>query len=137
MSRQGLLQRLRESDETRVELSPLVDVVFILLIFFIVSTVFVREAGVDVEKPNALSAELLDRRVLIVAVTAGNDVYFGGTNVGVDGVRATLEPLLRQRQQPVVVQADAAVRTEILVKVIDQANLAGASSVHIATDQIR
>ena len=80
MSRQGLLQRLRESDETRVELSPLIDVVFILLIFFIVSTVFVREAGVDVEKPNALSAELLDRRVLIVAVTAGNDVYFGGTN---------------------------------------------------------
>lgn len=137
MSRQGLLQRLRESDETRVELSPLIDVVFILLIFFIVSTVFVREAGVDVEKPNALSAELLDRRVLIVAVTAGNDVYFGGTNVGVDGVRATLEPLLRQRQQSVVVQADAAVRTEILVKVIDQANLAGASSVHIATDQIR
>ena len=57
MSRQGLLQRLRESDETRVELSPLIDVVFILLIFFIVSTVFVREAGVDVEKPNALSAE--------------------------------------------------------------------------------
>ncbi|MBJ40059.1 MAG: biopolymer transporter ExbD [Gammaproteobacteria bacterium] len=137
MSRQGLLQRLRESDETRVELSPLIDVVFILLIFFIVSTVFVREAGVDVEKPNALSAELLDRRVLIVAVTAGNDVYFGGTNVGVDGVRATLEPLLRQRQQSVVVQADAAVRTEILVKVIDQANLAGASSVHIATEQTR
>ncbi len=132
MSRRGLLQRLGPDAEARVELSPLIDVVFILLIFFIVSTVFVREAGVDVEKPNALSAEVLDRRVLIVAVTAGSDVYFGGTNIGVDGVRATLEPLLRQRRQAVVVQADAAVRTDILVKVIDQANLAGATSVHIA-----
>ncbi|MEM7363680.1 MAG: biopolymer transporter ExbD [Pseudomonadota bacterium] len=132
MSRLSLQQRLANREETKIELSPLIDIVFILLIFFIVSTVFVKESGVEIDKPSALSASELDRHVLILAITREGDVVHAGAAIGVAGVRATLTPLLREREQPVVVQADASVPAELLVKVIDQAKLAGANIVHIA-----
>jgi len=132
MNRRSLQQRLASRDETRIDLSPLIDIVFILLIFFIVSTVFIKESGVEIDKPRAVSAERLNKRVVIVAITRSGDVVHGGTTIGVSGVRATLTPLLRDQAQPVVVQADASVPTELLVKVVDQAKLAGAGTVHIA-----
>ena len=73
-----------------------------------------------------------NKHVVILAITRSGDVVHGGTTIGVSGVRATLTPLLRDQAQPVVVQADASVPTELLVKVVDQAKLAGADTVHIA-----
>ena len=131
--RPSLRQRLDAREAARIELSPVIDIVFILLIFFIVSTVFVREAGVKVDKPEALSSEALNTDLVIVAITADGSVVFGGTTVGVGGVQAALRPLLSERPQTVVVQADAKVQTDLLVKVIDQAKLAGADTVHLAT----
>ncbi|MEM6999180.1 MAG: biopolymer transporter ExbD [Pseudomonadota bacterium] len=133
MSKQSLQQRLANREETRIELSPLIDIVFILLIFFIVSTVFVKESGVEVDKPSAVSAQQLDKHVLILAITREGQVMYAGNQVGLAGVRASIGPLLRERSQPVVVQADAQVATDLLVKVIDQVKLAGADAVHIAT----
>ena len=132
MNRRSLQQRLAGRDETRIDLSPLIDIVFILLIFFIVSTVFIKESGVEVDKPRAVAAEQLEKQVVILAITRSGDVVHAGATIGVSGVRATLLPLLREQSRPVVVQADASVPTELLVKVIDQAKLAGASVVHIA-----
>ncbi|MEM7217291.1 MAG: biopolymer transporter ExbD [Pseudomonadota bacterium] len=131
--RQSLESRLAAREETRIDLSPLIDVVFILLIFFIVSTVFVKETGIEVDKPNALSSQQIERNVLLIGIGADGAVVYGGTRIGVAGVRATLEPLLANRRQPVVVQADAVVPTALLVRVIDQAKLAGAEAVHVAT----
>lgn len=137
MIRQGLQQRLAAASEARVDLSPLIDVVFILLIFFIVTTVFVRESGLEVDKPRAVSTTDLDKNIVILAISARGEVVHGGTSIGLSGVRGTLSPLLRARPRPVLVQADAAVPTELLVKVIDQAKLAGAADLFIATQSVR
>ena len=133
MNRQSLQQRLAAVNEARIDLSPLIDVVFILLIFFIVTTVFVRESGLEVDKPRAASTTELDSNLVILAISARGEVIHGGTSIGVSGVRGTLSPLLRSRPRPVLVQADGAVSAELLVEVIDQAKLAGAADVFIAT----
>ncbi|MEM9530581.1 MAG: biopolymer transporter ExbD [Pseudomonadota bacterium] len=133
MIRQRLAQRLAEDAETRIDLSPLIDIVFILLIFFIVSTVFVREAGVEIDKPTAASASSVDGNLIIVGVTDQGEVYHAGANIGLGGIPATIKPQLENPADPVVIQADAAVSAQLLVRVIDQLKLAGASNILIAT----
>jgi len=130
--RSKLEQQLTEQEQG-IDLSPLLDVVFILLIFFIVTTVFVRESGINVDKPQAVSTEQLQRNVILIAIGDDSSVMYDSTNIGVSGVRVTVAQLIRKKDKPVVVQADKSVSTELLVKVIDQAKLAGASQVNIAT----
>jgi len=131
--RSSIEQKIEEAKSQDIDLAPLLDVVFILLIFFIVTTAFVRETGVDVEKPTAISSQKLQKSVYLLAITVGGEVFYGGTNIGVDGVRATLMQLNRSNARPVVIQADKRVPTELLVKVIDQAKLAGVENINIAT----
>lgn len=133
--RPSLHQRLEETHQAGIDLSPLLDVVFILLIFFIVTTVFVRETGVEVDKPQAISSEQLQKQVMLIAITSAGEVMYDGTNIGVAGVRAALAQQGQNKMPPVVVQADKQVPTELLVEVIDEAKLAGASSVNIATQK--
>ncbi|TPH18606.1 ExbD/TolR family protein [Litorilituus lipolyticus] len=125
--------KLEESKGQELDLAPLLDVVFILLIFFIVTTVFVKETGVDVDKPSAVSTKQLQKSVLMIAITDSKEVVYGGTNIGVEGVRATLTQAIRSKVKPLVIQADKTVPTDLLVQVIDQAKLAGISNVSIAT----
>jgi biopolymer transport protein ExbD len=130
--RANLQQRLEQS-HTGIDLSPLLDVVFILLIFFIVTSVFVKETGVEVEKPQSVSAQRLENTVIMIAITSKGDVVYDNTSIGVAGVRNTIEQLLQVRDRSVVIQADQQVLTKLLVEVIDEAKLAGAKSVNIAT----
>ena len=131
--RSRLQQRLEESHQG-IDLSPLLDVVFILLIFFIVSTVFVNETGVDIDKPQAISSAELQRDVILIAITAEGDIVYNSTQIGLTGIKPTVSQILRKREQAVVIQADKLVSTELLVKVIDQAKLGGAAQVNIATE---
>lgn len=128
------LQQQLEQPQPGIDLSPLLDVVFILLIFFIVTTVFVRETGIEVDKPKAISSEQLQRDVILLAISANGAVVYDSTDIGVSGVRATVSHLLKNDVQTVVVQADKQVSAELLVKVIDQAKLAGAVQVNLATE---
>ena len=128
-----LKQRLEQQHQQAIDMSPLLDVVFILLIFFIVTTVFVRETGVEVDKPQAISAQRLQQTVILLAITADGEVVFDGNHIGVAGVRGTLEQLLQHNERPVVIQADKTVATELLVQVLDEAKLAGAKHVNLAT----
>lgn len=134
--RVSLQQRLEQQHQHQhgIDLSPLIDVVFILLIFFIVTSVFIKETGVVVEKPEAVSSERLKNELILIAITREGDVMYDHSNIGVSGVRPTVAMLLRAQDRPVVIQADRYVTTDLLVKVIDQAKLAGAASVNIATD---
>ena len=116
-----------------INISPLIDVVFILLIFFIVTTTFVQETGVDVNKPQAISAEDLEKQSVMIAITSSGQVFYGGRNIGTAGVRPLVERLLAREDLPVVIQADRTVNADLLVRVIDEAKLAGANSVNIAT----
>ena len=126
-------QKISESKSQEIDLAPLLDVVFILLIFFIVTTVFVKETGVEVDKPNAVSSQQLQKSVFFIAITDTGQVMYAGTNIGVAGVRATLMQASRTQTRPLIIQADKSVPTELLVKVIDQAKLAGLSNISLAT----
>jgi biopolymer transport protein ExbD len=131
--RPSLQERLDHEREAGIDLSPLIDVVFILLIFFIVTTVFIKEPGVEVDKPEAVTAEQLENDLILLAITPAGAVMYDGSNIGVRGVRSTVAALLLVQERPVVVQADRRVTTDLLVRVIDEAKLGGATSVNIAT----
>ncbi len=116
-----------------INVSPLIDIVFILLIFFIVTTVFVKETGVQVQRPQATSAIDLEKNSILLAITAEGKVVYGGQEIGVNGVRATVKRLLRQdAKKPVIIQTDKIASVELYTKVHDQAALAGATSIHLA-----
>jgi len=125
-----------ETAGSEINISPLIDVVFILLIFFIVTTVFIEETGVNVNKPRAASAEDLEKQAILLAVTANGQVYQGGRSIGVDGVRTVVAAMLEgDEAMPVIIQGDAAANHGLIVKVIDAAKLAGARSVNLATSK--
>ncbi|MBR9727395.1 ExbD/TolR family protein [Shewanella intestini] len=113
-----------------VDISPLLDVVFILLIFFIVSAVFVKETGVNIERPQAISATQAAQSSVLIALTETGEVWYGGAQIGLAGVA----PLIRQMpNKPIVIQADKRAETGLLVALIDACKLATKSSVSIAT----
>jgi len=119
-----------------IDISPLIDVVFLLLIFFIVTTVFVQETGVEISKPRAASSQDLDKQAILIAVTAEGRVWHGGREIGPDGVRPVVAALLEETPDtPVIIRADANAATEATVGVIDAAKLGGAGSVSIATER--
>jgi len=122
----------QESEE--INLSPLIDMVFILLIFFIVTTVFVEETGIDVNKPEAASAVDLEKQSILIALTPKGEVVYGGRDIGVNGVRSLVQRLTRDDpDMPVILQADKEVSTERLVRIIDESKLGGAQVVNIST----
>jgi biopolymer transport protein ExbD len=135
MKRRRVFSANRGASED-INISPLIDMVFILLIFFIVTTVFVEETGVEVTKPQAASQIQLEKNSILIAITANNNVVYGGREIGVNGVRGIVKRLIQEDpRMPVIIQADENVPTRILVRVIDEAKLAGASSVNISTEE--
>jgi biopolymer transport protein ExbD len=118
-----------------VNMSPLIDCVFLLLIFFIVTTVFVEETGVEIQKPQATSAQDMDKHSIMIALTADGRVVFGGREIGVNGVRGVVARQLREKESPVIILADGDARTSPLVDVIDECKLAGAKQVSIAANR--
>ena len=119
--------------ETGIDMSPLIDCVFILLIFFIVTTVFVEETGVEVEKPEAASASQLEKNSILIALTAKGQVVYDGRDIGVRGVQQVVKRLVQKEQLPVIVQADKDSPSGMLVKIVGEARLAGAEKVSVST----
>lgn len=125
-----------QQENSTIDISPLIDVVFLLLIFFIVTTVFVKETGVEISKPRAASSQDLERMTILIAVTSESRVWHGGREIGHDGVRSVVSALLEETPgSPVIIRADASAPTEATVRVIDAAKLAGAESVSLATER--
>jgi len=125
-----------ETDEMNdINVSPLIDMVFILLIFFIVTTVFVEETGTDVDKPQAASAAQLEKNSILLALTAKGQVVYGGKEIGVGGVRPLVRRLTQQEPMPVIIQVDKNANAGLLVRVIDESKLGGAKNVSIAAEQ--
>ena len=122
-------------ESAQINMSPLVDMVFLLLIFFMVTTVFVEETGVEVRRPSAASAEELEKNSIFIAVTDEGKVVHGGRDVGVNGVRGLVSRLLKAHELPVILLVDEASRAGLVVDVIDECNLAGAKRVSIAAQR--
>jgi biopolymer transport protein ExbD len=126
-----------EGNEGGIDMSPMIDCVFILLIFFIVTTTFVEETGVEVDKPQAASAVRLEKTSILIALTAKGEVVYGGREIGISGVQPLVKRMLQKEDVPVIVQADAAAQSGLMVRVIDEAKLAGATKVSIATSRAK
>ncbi len=123
-------------DDSGIDLTPMLDIVFIMLIFFIVTAVFVREPGVDVQRPDAETDTDKANIAVLVAVTEDNEIFIDGRQIEVRAVRAFIERLRNDNPKgPVIIQADGEADTGIVVQVMDQARLAGAPAVSIATLQ--
>ena len=133
--RPSLQERLEQERAPGIEMAPLIDMVFILLIFFIVTTTFVKETGIDVQKPEAAQSVRLEDDLILLAITPSGEVWYDQGNIGVAGVRSTVAALLLSKDRPVVIQADRRVTTDLLVRVMDEAKLAGATSLSIATTE--
>ncbi len=117
-----------------INVSPLIDMVFILLIFFIVTTTFVEETGVDVDKPQAASAVQLDKNSILLAVTKTGQVVYGGREIGIGGVRPLVKRLTDKEKLPVIVQVDQNATAGLLTRVVDEALLGGAKNVSLAAE---
>ncbi|MGJ8650374.1 MAG: ExbD/TolR family protein [Opitutaceae bacterium] len=122
-----------DNDNVEINLSPMIDMVFILLIFFIVTTVFVEETGVEVNKPEAAAAIQLEKNSILIAVTADNKVIYGGRDIGVGGVAPVVKRLTLQEDIPVIIQTDAAANHDTFARVYGEAKLAGAKSINFST----
>jgi biopolymer transport protein ExbD len=113
----------------------MLDVVFIMLIFFIVTASFVKEAGIDINRPNAATAERKERGNILVAITESGQVWIDRRQVDVRAVRANIERLHAENPQgAVVIQADKNSKNGLLVQVMDAARLAGVPNVSIAAE---
>jgi biopolymer transport protein ExbD len=129
---------LTEGEEvSEINISPLIDMVFILLLFFIVTTTFVEETGVEVDKPQAASAIQLEKNSILIAITAKGQVVHGGREIGVSGVRPLVRRLTQKENVPVVIQVDENASAGIVVRVIDESKLGGARNVSLAAEQPR
>ncbi len=129
------VRRKGRSGDSRVSVNmgPLIDMVFLLLIFFVVTTSFVKEAGIDVSRSTAETAVVKEHGNIMIAVTPEGDIYMEGKKVDLRSVRPLVERSLAENPDSgVVVVADQMSRTGAVVRVMDQCRLAGAASVSLA-----
>ncbi len=131
------LSQFDDEDEAEVNLTPMLDVVFIMLIFFIVTASFVKEAGIDVNRPNAATAERKEKGNILVAISENNQIWIDRRQVDPRALRANIERMHAENPNgAVVIQADQESKTKLLVLVMDAARMAGVKNVSIAAEVV-
>lgn len=122
-------------DGSEIDLTPMLDVVFIMLIFFIVTASFIKEAGIEVNRPEASTATKKENVNILVAVSATNEIWIDGRRVDKRAVRSVIERMHAENPKgAVVVQADNESNTETVAGVIDSARAADVFDVSLATE---
>lgn len=126
--------RIRGEDNVEINMAPLMDMIFILLIFFLVTTSFVKESGIEVQRPVAQTAETKEKANMVVGINKKGQVYIDNNQVSVSTVRPIMEQYLMETPQgSVVIAADKRSQTDILIQVLDEIRLSGVKDVSIAT----
>ena len=130
------IAKQQDQGGAEIDLTPMLDVVFIMLIFFIVTTTFIKETGVEVNRPNASTAVADERGNILIAITENNEIYIDKRLIDLRAVRANVERLKAENPEgSVIIQADKASKTGFLVETMDQVRLAGVQNVSIAAEQ--
>ena len=123
-------------EDTELDMTPMLDIVFIMLIFFIVTTSFVKESGVTVNTPQAQTASRQENANIFIAITAAGEVWIDRRPVDPRSVRAIVARLHADNPEgSVIIQSDAEAATHMLVEVMDQVRLAGVEGIAIAADK--
>ena len=123
-----------QQESSDINISPLIDIVFILLIFFIVVAEIRQETGIEVKKPKASSSSVLDRNSILFGLKENGEVYYDGTPITLDEVRLTVRRLLAGGDRPVVIQGDGSADIQHLSRLIEQAQAGGAKITSFSTD---
>lgn len=128
--------RLTNNEENDIDITPMLDVVFIMLIFFIVTATFVKESGIDVSRPDAETASKQNRVGILVAINSNSEVWINRREVDLAAVRANIERLRAENPQGgAVIQADKDSETGVLIEVMDQIRLGGVTQISIAAEE--
>ncbi|SFJ76096.1 ExbD/TolR family protein [Methylophaga sulfidovorans] len=119
-----------------INMTPLIDMVFILLIFFIVTSSFVKETGVDVNRPSAKTAVKKERANILISIRANGEIWMDKRQIDRRAVRANVERMHAENPEgSVIILADEEAKTGLLIEVMDQARLAGVANVSIAAER--
>ncbi len=125
-----------EDDEQEINITPMLDVVFIMLIFFIVTASFVKESGIEVDRPSSTTAVVKEKGNILVAITATGEIWIDRRPVDPRAIRANIERLHAENPQgSVVIQADKNSTTGMLIQVMDAARQAGVFNISIAAQE--
>ena len=125
-----------KEEEAAIDMTPMLDIVFIMLIFFIVTTSFVKEAGVEIDEPNAVTAKEKPKANIFVGIDNQGDIYMLKRKVEKDDVRTAIESMLLENpESSVVIQADSNSDSGILLDVIDAAKKAGVTNISVAAEK--
>ena len=129
-------KRVRQEEDANIDITPMLDIVFIMLIFFIVTATFVKESGIDVTRPDAETAVKQNRVAILIAIRENNEVWINRRQVDLASVRANVEKLHAENPQGgAVIQADREAETGVLVEIMDQVRLAGVGAISIAAEK--
>lgn len=129
-------RRHKTTEPANIDISPLIDMVFILLIFFMVSTTFVKDMKIDIERPSAASATRASTKSLRINIDSGANVFINGNPVRAWMVQSRVREFLESAdQKSVLVVTDRRVAADKLVEVVDQCRLGGATEVAVATEK--
>ena len=132
--RKNLFQYVEE-EEAEINITPMLDVVFIMLIFFIVTASFVKESGLEVNRPDAPTAVKKENANILVAIGASNEIWINRRRIDPRAVRANIERMHAENPEgAVIIQADKKAFTETLELVMDSARQAGVFNVSIAAE---
>ena len=123
-----------EGEVTDINISPLIDMVFILLIFFIVTTVFVEERGMAVNKPSPVTPNQLDKDTIAFKLTGSGQVLFKDSDIGVGGVRAIVRQGMAREQLPVIINVEEGALAGLIVRVIDESKQGGAENISLSSE---
>ncbi|HEY9031371.1 MAG TPA: biopolymer transporter ExbD [Kangiella sp.] len=130
------IQTRKKQEDVEIDMTPMLDIVFIMLIFFIVTTVFVKQAGVDVDKPSALSAEERKNAYIFVAIDDKNQIFIDKDMLQPSEIKAKIQSLRTENiEGEVVIQADKKARAGLVLEVLDIAKNSGAN-VSVATERV-
>lgn len=125
----------QDTEESSVDITPMLDVVFIMLIFFIVTATFIKESGIDVDKPEAATAMVQEKASILVAIDANDQVWINRRQVDIRSVRSIIERLHAENPKgTVVIQADRESRNNTLVQVMDASRRAGVYDIALAAE---
>lgn len=133
--RRGFSNMSAPSEEGEIDITPMLDVVFIMLIFFIVTASFVKETGIEVNRPDASTSQAKPRANILIAINDMGEIWIDKRRVDESQVRANIERMHAENPQgTVVIQADEEAKTRLLVAVMDAARAAGVYDVSLATE---
>ena len=132
--RRNAISTAVQEEESEINITPMLDVVFIMLIFFIVTANFIKEPGLEINRPDSDTAETQENAAILIAVGPTGEVWMDGRRIDVRQVKANVVKLLADNPQGSVIQADEKAVADTIIKVMDGAREAGVSAISLASE---